>query len=59
MNKQEYYSVLYKHISKEMVVNMFKTQIRACFPEALANYYCKQVDDVKTFAGILEYYAVH
>lgn len=40
-----------------MLANMFKAQIRASFPEPMAGYYCKQVDDAKTFASILEYYA--
>lgn len=57
MTEQGYYSELYKHISKEMVADMFKAQIRASFPESLASYYCKQVDDAKTFASILQYYA--
>jgi hypothetical protein len=57
MTEQEYYSKLYKHISKEMVVNMFKVQIRTSFPEPLASYYCKQIDDAKTFASVLDYYS--
>lgn len=40
MTEQEYYGELYKRISKEMVANMFKAQIRASFPEPLASYYC-------------------
>lgn len=57
LTETEYYSELYKHIRKEMVANMFKAEIQSSFPEALASYYCKQVDDAKTFASILEYYA--
>lgn len=38
---------------------MFKAQIRASFPEPLASYYCKQVDDAKTFTSILKFYADH
>lgn len=59
MTEHEYYNELYKHISKEMVANMFKAQIRASLPEPLASYYCKQVDDSKTFTSILEFYANH
>lgn len=59
MSEQEYYSELYKYISKEMLASMFKAQIQASFPEPIASYYCKQVDDAKTFASILEYYATH
>lgn len=55
--KNDYYSELNKHISKEMVANMFKTQIQASFPEPLASYYSKQVDETKTFTIILEFYA--
>lgn len=57
MVEQEYYSEHIKHISRDMVANMFKTQIRVSFLEPLASYYCKQVYDVKTFTSILEYYA--
>lgn len=58
MIDQEYFSELYKHISKEMMVtNMFNNQVRVSFPEPLASYYYKQEDDAKTYAIILEYYA--
>lgn len=57
MTEQEYYSELYKHINKEMLADMFKAQIRTSFQEPWASYYCKQVDDAKTFVSILEYYA--
>lgn len=54
-----YYSGLYKHIIKEIVANMFKAQIRASFPEPMASYYCKQVDDAKEFSNMLMFYATH
>lgn len=57
MPQQEYYSELYKHISKEMLANMFKTQKRAGFVEPLANLYSNLLDYVNTFANI-QYYSL-
>lgn len=57
MSEQEYCCELFKHISKEMLAHMLKEQIRANVPEPLASCYCKQIDDAKTFASILEHYA--
>ncbi len=55
MPQQEYYSELYKHISKEMLANMFKTQKRAGFVEPLVNFYSNQLDNVNTFAKLQDY----
>ena len=57
MTPQEMFNELCKHISREMLADMFKYKIRSKFIEPYATYYCNQVDDAKTFASILEYYA--
>lgn len=57
MTQQEMFNELCKHISREMLADMFKYKIRSKFIEPYATYYCNQVDDAKTFASILEYYA--
>lgn len=56
MTQQEMFNELCKHISREMLADMFKYKIRSKFMEPYT-YYCNQVDDAKTFASILEYYA--
>lgn len=54
MTQQEMFNEICKNINREMLADMFKSEIRSEFMEPYATYYCNQVDDAKTFASILE-----
>lgn len=41
-------------LSKEMMVEFLKQGIRGTYPKPLADIYCRQVDDAKTMAKLLE-----
>lgn len=41
-------------IRKEAFIEILKTGIRSCYPPAVAEVYCHQIDDMKHFAKLLE-----
>ena len=43
-----------KEFSREMFVEFLKQGIRATYPNYIADVYCKQIDDAKCFASLLE-----
>lgn len=41
-------------LSKELLVEFIKQGIRGTYPKPLADIYCRQVDDAKQLAKLLE-----
>ena len=41
-------------IRKEVFIEVLKSGIRSCYPPAVAEVYCQQIDDAKHFAKLLE-----
>ena len=41
-------------IRKEAFIEVVKSGIRSCYPPAIAEVYCRQIDDMKHFAKLLE-----